>query len=323
MRRTFFLLAIAPLLAQDDAIRGDYVEDRSNHVHGCYCEWSGQSQTGGREAMLAWRVRSGAYSGVALAGTIFTLVVLGDANLSFGWAAQFAPPPRQSVLVIDQAASPAQRRAVEALIRERFPVMAGRILAVRQAPIEFSISPEGAAVTSPRLFEMRMRKARLPEDNLPGATKWYDAFLPTADVQLGTTLINRWSGREFQLTWVREEPTTSGYYGSFVFFARPQTMDGLSQHPVQPMLDPVRPAAIGETPGQPLQQTDAALGLPQQQTPPPVVSVPASTVSVTRRKKLASNSKLSWVHTVIAKAVLCRVKTESGNSALRQKAAFC
>lgn len=223
MRYAFFLLALAPLVAQDDVIRGDYVEDRSNHVHGCYCEWSGQSQTGGREAMLAWRVRVGRYAGVDLAGTVFTLVVLGDANLSFGWAAQFAPPPRRSVLVIDQSASPAQQRAAESLVRERFPVMAGTILAVRKAPVEFSISPEGASVASPGLFEMRMRKARLPEDNLPGATKWYDSFLPAAETQLGTTLVNRWSGREFQLTWSREEPTTSGYYGSFVFFSRPQT----------------------------------------------------------------------------------------------------
>lgn len=223
MRYAFFLLSLLPLSAQDGAIRGDYVEDRSNHVHGCYCEWSGQSQTGGREAMLAWRIQSGSYGGIDLSGTVFTLVVLGEANLSFGWAAQFAPPPRRSVLVIGEGASPSQSRAIEALIRERFSVMAGRILAVRQAPVDFQISPGGASVSSPRLFEMRMRKARLPEDNLPGAARWYDSFLPMAEGELGTTLINRWSGNEFRLTWTREEPTTSGYYGTFVFFPRPQT----------------------------------------------------------------------------------------------------
>jgi len=70
---------------------------------------------------------------------------------------------------------------------------------------------------------MTMRRARLPEDNLPGATRWYDSFLPMADGELGTTIINRWRGREFQFTWTREEPTTSGYYGTFVFFVRPRT----------------------------------------------------------------------------------------------------
>jgi hypothetical protein len=44
-----------------------------------------------------------------------------------------------------------------------------------------------------------------------------------ASGELGTTLVNRWSGREFQLTWSRQEPTTSGYYGQFVFFPRPES----------------------------------------------------------------------------------------------------
>lgn len=223
MLYAFFLFALMPITAQDDAIRGEYVEDRSNQVHGCYCEWSGQSQTGGREAMLAWRVKSGEYAGVVLAGSVFALVVLGDANLSFGWSIRYALPPRRSVLVVGDTASSAQRKAIEALVRERFGVMAGRLLAVRRAPVEFQISPEGASVVSPGLLEMRMRKARLPEDNLPGATRWYDSFLPMASGELGTTLINRWSGPEFQLRWSRVEPTTSGYYGEFAFFPRPET----------------------------------------------------------------------------------------------------
>lgn len=223
MRFAFFLLALLPLAAQEDVIRGEYVEDRSNQVHGCYCEWSGESQTGGRQAMLAWRVKSGSYGGVNLAGSVFALVVLGDANLSFGWSIQFAPPPRRSVLVIGDTASDTQRRAIEALVRERFGVMAGRLLAVRRAPVDFQISPDGASVASPGLLDMRMRKARLPDDNLPGAARWYDSFLPMADGELGTTLINRWSGREFNLTWSREEPTTSGYFGHFAFFPRPDS----------------------------------------------------------------------------------------------------
>lgn len=223
MRSAFFLLLLLPLAAQEGVIRGDYVEDRSNQVHGCYCEWSGQSQTGGREAMLAWHVTSGRYAGVDLSGTVFALVVLGDANLSFGWSIRFAPPPRRSVLVIGDSAGDAQVRAVEELVRERFGLMSGRLLAVRRAPVDFQLNPDGASVSSPGLFEMRMRKARLPEDNLPGATRWYDSFLPMAGGELGTTLVNRWSGREFNLTWSREEPTTSGYYGHFVFFPRPES----------------------------------------------------------------------------------------------------
>jgi hypothetical protein len=127
------------------------------------------------------------------------------------------------VLVIADTAGETQHRAIEALVRERLSLLSGRLLAVRRATVDFRITPEGASVSSPGLFEMRLRKARLPEDNLPGATRWYDSFLPMADGELGTTLINRWSGREFNLTWSREEPTTSAYYGHFVFFPRPES----------------------------------------------------------------------------------------------------
>jgi hypothetical protein len=46
-------MLLLALLMQGGAIQGLCVEDRSNHVHGCCCEWSGESQTGGREAILA------------------------------------------------------------------------------------------------------------------------------------------------------------------------------------------------------------------------------------------------------------------------------
>lgn len=223
MRFVPLLSLLLSLSGQDDTIRGDYIEDRSNHVHGCYCEWSGQSQTGGREATLAWRVDSGRYAGVDLAGVKFALVVVGDSNLSFGWSAQIAIPARRSVLLIDGTTSGIQARAVEDLVRTRLRVMAGHVLSVKRVDLRFEISQQGATVEAPGLFEMRLRKARLPDDNLPGAIRWYDSFLPMTELQLGTTLVNRWAGRDFQMTWRRDEPTTSGYYGRFVLYIRPES----------------------------------------------------------------------------------------------------
>jgi hypothetical protein len=54
-----FLLCATLLPAeQPSVIQGDYIEDRSNHVYGCYCEWSGESETNGKEATLAWNIKS-------------------------------------------------------------------------------------------------------------------------------------------------------------------------------------------------------------------------------------------------------------------------
>jgi hypothetical protein len=190
-----FLLAL--LLQSPQPIEGLYLEDRANHVHGCYCEWSGESQTGGREAILAWHVLSGSYRSTDLAGAKFALVVRGERTLSIGLT------ERQSVLIVDAAASPAQQRAVQALLKDRFGYFLGSILRVLQAPLEIQVGGGAASLYS-----------------LPGATRWFDPFVPVTQPTLGTTEVSRYSGREFNFIWSRTEPLTSGYFGRFVLHPR-------------------------------------------------------------------------------------------------------
>ncbi len=206
-------LLLTMLLVQPAAIRGLYVEDRSNHVHGCYCEWSGESQTAGREAVLAWHFVEGEYGGVLLAGARAAVVVRGEATLSMGYTT------RESVLFVD-AASPAQRRAVEALLRDKYGLFLGRILRASAAEIFMAVGPDGARVHIPGTLALEVRKAVLPDDALPGATKWYDPFVPLEEAELGTRVVSRYSAGDFQYVWNIREPATSGYYGRFVFYPR-------------------------------------------------------------------------------------------------------
>ncbi|MFZ5927558.1 MAG: DUF1326 domain-containing protein [Acidobacteriota bacterium] len=209
MGATLFLA----LLLQGGIIQGLYVEDRSNHVHGCYCEWSGESQTSGREAVLAWQFLEGDYGGVSLAGAKAVAVLRGEASLSMGYSS------RESVLLID--AEPAdQRRAVESLLRDKYGLFLGRVLRTSQVEIQMEVGPEGARVHVPGTLALEVRKAVLPEDALPGATKWYDPFVPLAEAQLGTRVLSRFSARDFNFVWNEREPATSGYYGRFVFYPR-------------------------------------------------------------------------------------------------------
>jgi hypothetical protein len=218
LHRGFLWMMAAALLAaqggQAPAIRGDYIEDRSNHVHGCYCEWSGESVTAGREAVLAWQIREGSYGGVDLAGVRLVLVVRGESTLSIGATA------RQSVLILDSRATAEQRRAAGRLIRDRYGYFLGRLLAERVAEIDMEVDAAGARVESPGLFAVEMRKAIPSQDSLPGAIRWFDPFVPLASYELGTTTVVRYSGPEFGLRWSRTAPATTGYYGAFVFYER-------------------------------------------------------------------------------------------------------
>jgi hypothetical protein len=200
-----FVASLQPAL--DSPIVGDYMEDRSNHVHGCYCEWSGESVTGGKDAILAWRFTGGASKGVPLAGVRIVAVIKGEDSLSTTTA------PRQTVLFTDAAATQEQRLASERLLRTRFAGLFGEVIDARPAPVVFEISANDASVTVADLVHLKMRKAVLPQDALPGAIKWFDAFVPMSQSTLAATLEVGYAANDFGEKWSKSEVSTSGYFG--------------------------------------------------------------------------------------------------------------
>jgi hypothetical protein len=196
-------------LLQSGAITGDYIEDRANKVYGCYCEWSGEGEYGGREAVLGWHIRSGSYRAIDLSGVKIAAVIRGDRTLSRPGAR------RTSALVIDSNAAPAQRRAAEALMREEYGDLLGEVVAVQVASIEFRRESTGAVLRAGKLLNVEMRKARPVEDSLSGAILWYDPFIPMREATLGTTEHVEYNGRDIGIRWRRDDPGVTGYYGTF------------------------------------------------------------------------------------------------------------
>jgi len=203
------LLALMASAGQRLEIAGDYLEGRSNHVYGCYCEWSGEGVTGGREAILAWGIQAGRFDGVLLAGVKMAAVIVGEGTLSMGQA------PRTSILFFDSAASPAQRRAAERLLRQRFSRLLGQVRNVHVAPIQLRRNAEQATLSVGEMLNLTMRRAVLPDDVLQGATLWYDPFIPLVESTLGTTSSHKYWGGDFDHRWDNSDPTTSGYFGRF------------------------------------------------------------------------------------------------------------
>jgi len=205
----FLLLALAAAGQPQREVIGDYIEGRSNHVYGCYCEWSGEGVTGGREAILAWAIREGSFEGTSLAGLRMAAVIVGESTLSMGEA------PRTSILFFDSAALPAQRQAGERLLRWRYARLLGQVRNVHSVPIQFRREADSATLGVGEMLTLTMRRAVLPDDVLQGATLWYDPFIPLVEATLGTTLNNKYWGGDFDQRWQHSEPTTSGYFGHF------------------------------------------------------------------------------------------------------------
>ncbi len=216
MHRTAFLLLLPALLpAISDEVTGDYVEGRSNHVFGCYCEWSFESAVGGTEAILAWSFRSGSYGEMPVAGAAVIAVIVGDSTLSSG------QPPRKTVLFIDPERAGEERAlAAAGLIRTRFADLLGNVLAVRSAPVELTLESDAASVRAGDFVRVLLRKARLPQDAMQGARLWYDPFVPLEEATIAATLRMRYTGPEFRKRWELNDAGTTGYYGRFRWPAR-------------------------------------------------------------------------------------------------------
>jgi len=202
-------LPLVLAMLQSGVISGDYIEDRANKVYGCYCEWSGEGEHGGREAVLGWKVRAGVFRGTDLAGAGAVAVIRGERTLSRGDA------PRRSILVIDSRATPAQRRALETLLRENYAALLGEVIQVHAAPVDLNREAGGATLRAGDLLSLNMRRARPVEDSLQGATLWYDPFIPISPATMGTTLHVDYGGDELNLRWSRDEAGITGYYGAF------------------------------------------------------------------------------------------------------------
>jgi len=202
------MLAAFGACAATPAITGFYVEVRSNHVYTCGCLYSGEQVTGGREAILAWDIREGAYQDVALAGVKAVAVVQGAGNLGLQGV------PRRSVVFTHGSSQPAQQ-AVLAMLKEYYGAVLGDIQSVHSAPITIEQEGERVAISVAGVSRVVVRPARLPEDAHQGSLLWYAPFIPAPNPTLSTTEYWSFSGGHFRQRWWESEAGITAYMASF------------------------------------------------------------------------------------------------------------
>src|SRR5882672_10175595 len=74
--------------AETEAVKGEYVEVRTASVFAGACHYNGELTTAGRDALMAWNVKSGQWRGTDLAGVRAVAIVSADANLAEATAAR-------------------------------------------------------------------------------------------------------------------------------------------------------------------------------------------------------------------------------------------
>jgi hypothetical protein len=140
-------LALASAAPGQAKVHGAYLEARNADLYGGPC--TGQARGDGSAAIIAWQIAEGEFAGVPVAGLSVVAVIRGESALSASAPAAPAPPAigaptAHSLILVDASATPAQRVALEALVRAQAGAVLGEVVAVEPAPIELAVDPSRA-----------------------------------------------------------------------------------------------------------------------------------------------------------------------------------
>jgi hypothetical protein len=206
-----FMLAAAPAFA-GGSIVGDYVEARTAEVFAGGCIMSSQAETMGREAVMAWHVRSGEYDGEQLAGLSVVAAVAGDRNLGIREIGGEAPSNVRGIVFVDEKATPAQQRALVRLAQTLSRGLITDLVDVKAVPVAYNATATNIEVSA---GEAKLAVQRHHHHAAGcGAMKWFTPFSSVDGAMIGVTDANEYDGRALGIRW-SDPNRKSAFSGTF------------------------------------------------------------------------------------------------------------
>jgi hypothetical protein len=190
------------------AVTGDYVESRSANVYVGACHHEGEMLTAGRNAVLAWNISDGSYNGVSLKGVQVVAVVAVDKHL------EFADAQRRSALYVSDKASPAQREAAVAFLKERAPQALGEVLGVKPAPISFDAKGDMYRVQIEGVAFMKIKKEVGQLCCKQPYELWGKPFVPVKGAKAGYCVDVSYKDKSLLDAWSATDQNNA-YFGEF------------------------------------------------------------------------------------------------------------
>ena len=205
-------LSGASLLA-GTSIHGKYVEARTAEVFTGGCIMSSEADTVGKQAVLAWKVESGSFNGVALDGLSVVAALSGDANLGIHEIGGVHAKVKSAV-VVDERANAAQRIALVAMVTELAKASVGTVVNVSSAPIQFSESDHGVNVATNQV-KLDVSK-HLDHDPTCGSMQWFAPLASVTEAEMSQTEEHSFTGNSLGTKWSAPNRRSS-YIGSFAY----------------------------------------------------------------------------------------------------------
>ena len=212
----FALSAVMAVTAADRApITGEYVEARTAEVFAGGCIMNSEAETMGRQAVMAWRITSGTFDGVALDGLTVAAAVAGDRNLGMREMGGEEPTAVKAIITIDPRATISQRGALVRLVRELSGGLITHIVRVDVAPVHFATSQQYVEVSVPDSVLLTVNK-EMTHDPSCGAMQWFKPFTKLAHSAMGVAEAHAYSGQGLGTRWSAPNKR-SAFFGTFTY----------------------------------------------------------------------------------------------------------
>ena len=216
MKKLLFLLLLAIVPSTfAQKISGDYIETRSADVYTGQCFANGEVNLVGNEAILGWRVDKGSWDNVALDGLSVVAVVRAKATLGDPYA---DPYPAKSVLVIDDQANAAQKKALLSFARHMTGKLTENVEKVIDAPIDLAVvrnhesARHGSALLRAGNFVTVQTRGVNEHDHICGNEEtFYPPLTKTTHAMPAVAMKDEYRGPDLNDTW-----SLSGKRSAFV-----------------------------------------------------------------------------------------------------------
>ena len=175
---------------------------------------NGEAATGGREALLAWKVDRGQVNGVTLDGLAVVAALASDTNLGIHEIGGESTPARAAIYV-DSRANAAQRKALVAMVRSLSGRLIGSVVQETAAPIQFADNGHQISVSTDTV-KLAVGK-HLNHDASCGNKQWFNPLTRVDRAEMGTTDQNEFSGPASCSTKWSDPNKRSSFFGTFSY----------------------------------------------------------------------------------------------------------
>ena len=212
-----FGIATGTALASQNStpISGSYLEVRSCDVYTGPCFANAEMGLTGKEGMLVWSIKQGAWQGTQLDGLTVIAVVRADGTLE---DQKYQPRTGKTLLIVDQKATPAQQKALTQFARSMAGQLIGEVVRVKALPIQAELgtcAKSGCAkVKAGNLVEISTRCLGGKDHICGNETAFYPPLTRVENAIPAYTELAAFRGPELGLTWEATEKR-SAFLGMF------------------------------------------------------------------------------------------------------------